>query len=166
MTRTTYRTSFERRISKMDANIFIVLMLHRWTEVNPVTQRRQRKLWRRAFHLLETTLTMEECISRPSKYSMSLSMYQGGARGYGRPSTVPPDLPSLFLNTRIIYLGMPVVPAVAEVLVPQFMWLDYDNSSELMSLYINSPGKQVNTISVVFTIYQITKSLSFMLYNN
>lgn len=43
-----------------------------------------------------------------SKYSMSVSMYRGGARGYGRPRTAPPDLPSLLLDARIVYLGMPV----------------------------------------------------------
>ena len=45
----------------------------------------------------------------PSKYSMSVSMYRGGARGAGRPRTAPPDLPSLLLDARIVYLGMPVV---------------------------------------------------------
>ena len=43
----------------------------------------------------------------PSKYSMSVSMYRGG-RGSGRPRTAPPDLPSLLLDARICYLGMPV----------------------------------------------------------
>ncbi|PPR89934.1 hypothetical protein GOBAR_AA30749 [Gossypium barbadense] len=43
----------------------------------------------------------------PSKYSMSVSMYRGGGRGYGRPRTAPPDLPSLLLDARICYLGMP-----------------------------------------------------------
>ena len=43
-----------------------------------------------------------------SRYSMSVSMYRGGARGYGRPRTAPPDLPSLLLDARICYLGMPV----------------------------------------------------------
>jgi len=44
----------------------------------------------------------------PSKYSMSVSMYRGGGRGYGRPESAPPDLPSLLLDARICYLGMPV----------------------------------------------------------
>ena len=44
----------------------------------------------------------------PSKYSMSVSMYRGGARGYVRPRTAPPDLPSLLLDAQICYLGMPV----------------------------------------------------------
>jgi len=42
-----------------------------------------------------------------SKYSMSVSMYQGG-RGTDRPKTAPPDLPSLLLDARICYVGMPV----------------------------------------------------------
>ncbi|KAJ0010301.1 hypothetical protein Pint_33811 [Pistacia integerrima] len=78
----------------------------------------------------------------PSKYSMSVSMYRGGARGYGRPRTAPPDLPSLLLDARICYLGMPIVPAVTELLVAQFMWLDFDNATKPIYLYINSSGTQ------------------------
>lgn len=44
----------------------------------------------------------------PAKYSMSVSMYRGGGRGAGRPRSAPPDLPSLLLDARICYLGMPV----------------------------------------------------------
>jgi len=44
----------------------------------------------------------------PPKYSMSVTMYRGGDRGYGRPESAPPDLPSLLLDARICYLGMPV----------------------------------------------------------
>lgn len=42
----------------------------------------------------------------PDKYSMSVNMYRGG--GGGRPRSSPPDLPTLLLDARIIYLGMPV----------------------------------------------------------
>ncbi|XP_072968745.1 ATP-dependent Clp protease proteolytic subunit-related protein 1, chloroplastic [Typha angustifolia] len=84
-----------------------------------------------------------------SKYSMSVSMYRGGARGYGRPRTAPPDLPSLLLDARIVYLGMPIVPAVTELLVAQFMWLDYDNPSKPIYLYINSPGTQNEKMETV-----------------
>lgn len=45
----------------------------------------------------------------PSRLSMSVSMYRGGGGGgFGRPKTAPPDLPSLLLDSRICYLGMPV----------------------------------------------------------
>lgn len=43
-----------------------------------------------------------------SKYSMSARMYRGGGGGYDMPATAPPDLPSLLLDARICYLGMPV----------------------------------------------------------
>jgi hypothetical protein len=42
-----------------------------------------------------------------SRHSMSVSMYRGGGRG-GRPRRAPPDLPSLLLDARICFLGMPV----------------------------------------------------------
>jgi ATP-dependent Clp protease protease subunit len=46
----------------------------------------------------------------PSRLSMSVNMYRGGGGGgYGRPRTAPPDLPSLLLDARICYLGMPVI---------------------------------------------------------
>nr|GME07623.1 ATP-dependent Clp protease proteolytic subunit-related protein 1, chloroplastic [Ipomoea batatas] len=88
---------------------------------------------------LKVSLSMNG--KRPSK--MSYSMYYGGARGYGgRPRSAPPDLPSLLLDARIVYLGMPIVPAVSELLVAQFLWLDYDNPTKPIYLYINSHGTQ------------------------
>lgn len=87
---------------------------------------------------------------RPSaKYSMSVSMYRGGGRAAGRPRSAPPDLPSLLLDARICYLGMPIVPAVTELLVAQFMWLDYDNPSKPIYLYINSSGTQNDKMETV-----------------
>nr|GMD90358.1 ATP-dependent Clp protease proteolytic subunit-related protein 1, chloroplastic [Ipomoea batatas] len=79
----------------------------------------------------------------PGLYLTVKSMYYGGARGYGgRPRSAPPDLPSLLLDARIVYLGMPIVPAVSELLVAQFLWLDYDNPTKPIYLYINSHGTQ------------------------
>lgn len=100
----------------------------------------------------------------PSKYSMSVSMYRGGARGYGRPRTAPPDLPSLLLDARICYLGMPIVPAVTELLVAQFMWLDYDNPSKPIYLYINSPGTQnekMETVGSETEAYAIADTMAY-----
>lgn len=100
----------------------------------------------------------------PSKYSMSISMYRGGARGYGRPRTAPPDLPSLLLDARIVYLGMPIVPAVTELLVAQFMWLDYDNPSKPIYLYINSSGTQnekMETVGSETEAYAIADTMAY-----
>ncbi|KAK6945996.1 Clp protease proteolytic subunit /Translocation-enhancing protein TepA [Dillenia turbinata] len=100
----------------------------------------------------------------PSKYGMSVSMYCGGARGYGRPRTAPPDLPSLLLDARICYLGMPIVPAVTELLVAQFMWLDYDNPSKPIYLYINSSGMQnekIETVGSETEAYAIADTMAY-----
>ncbi|CAI0470520.1 unnamed protein product [Linum tenue] len=87
----------------------------------------------------------------PAKYSMSVSMYRGGGGrgGIGRPRSAPPDLPSLLLDARICYLGMPIVPAVTELLVAQFMYLDYDDATKPIYLYINSTGTQNEKMETV-----------------
>lgn len=100
----------------------------------------------------------------PSKYSMSVSMYRGGGRGYGRPESAPPDLPSLLLDARICYLGMPIVPAVTELLVAQFMYLDYEDPSKPIYLYINSSGTQnekMETVGSETEAYAIADIMSY-----
>ncbi|CAH1454191.1 unnamed protein product [Lactuca virosa] len=49
----------------------------------------------------------------------------------------PPDLPSLLLD------------ALTELLVAQFMWLDYDNPTKPIYLYINSSGTQNDKMETV-----------------
>ncbi|XP_031484467.1 ATP-dependent Clp protease proteolytic subunit-related protein 1, chloroplastic isoform X2 [Nymphaea colorata] len=105
----------------------------------------------------------------PSQYSMSVSMYRGGGyRGYGRPRSPPPDLPSLLLDARICYLGMPIVPAVTELLVAQLMWLDFDNSTKPIYLYINSSGTQnekMETVGSETEAYAIADSIAVYTLN-
>ncbi|KAK9135344.1 hypothetical protein Syun_014674 [Stephania yunnanensis] len=99
-----------------------------------------------------------------SRYSMKVSMYRGGARGSGRPRSAPPDLPSLLLDARIVYLGMPIFPAVTELLVAQLMWLDYDNPSKPIYLYINSPGTQnekMETVGSETEAYAIADTMAY-----
>jgi len=52
----------------------------------------------------------------------------------------PPDLPSLLLNNRIVYVGAPLVPAVAELIVAQLLFLNYESQEKGVYMYINSPG--------------------------
>ncbi|WMV51011.1 hypothetical protein MTR67_044396 [Solanum verrucosum] len=85
----------------------------------------------------------------PSTCSMSVSMYGGGGARSDRPPTAPPDLPSLLLDARIVYLGMPIVEAVTELIVAQFMWLDFDNPTKPVYLYINSSGTQNEEMETV-----------------
>lgn len=57
-----------------------------------------------------------------------------------KPKTPPPDLPSLLLDSRIIYIGMPLVPAVTELIVSELLYLQYTDSSKPCYIYINSTG--------------------------
>lgn len=99
-----------------------------------------------------------------SRHSMSVSMYRGG-RGTGRPRNAPPDLPSLLLDSRICYLGMPIVPAVTELILAQLMWLDYDNPAKPVYLYINSSGTQNEkneTVGSETDAYSIADMISYI----
>ncbi|EPS65388.1 hypothetical protein M569_09389, partial [Genlisea aurea] len=57
-----------------------------------------------------------------------------------RPRRPPPDLPSLLLNGRIVYIGMPLVPAVTELVVAELMYLQWMDPKEPIYVYINSTG--------------------------
>lgn len=61
---------------------------------------------------------------------------------YGDASyrTPPPDLPSLLLKERIVYLGMPLVPAVTELIIAELLYLQYDDPEKPINIYINSTG--------------------------
>jgi ATP-dependent Clp protease, protease subunit len=61
---------------------------------------------------------------------------------YGDAShrTPPPDLPSLLLKERIVYLGMPLVPQVTELIISELLYLQYDDPEKPINIYINSTG--------------------------
>ncbi|XP_019428782.1 PREDICTED: ATP-dependent Clp protease proteolytic subunit-related protein 1, chloroplastic [Lupinus angustifolius] len=141
------------------------------TEDNPIRQQTERvteeSISSAKNYLDHGGMWSDSCMvnNGPSKYSMSVSMYRGGGRGAGRPRTAPPDLPSLLLDARICYLGMPIVPAVAELLVAQFMWLDYDNPKKPIYLYINSSGTQNEkneTVGSETEAYSIADMMSYV----
>jgi len=57
----------------------------------------------------------------------------------GAPIGPPPDLPSLLLHNRIVYIGMPLVPAVSELVIAELLYLNYE-SNDPITMYINSSG--------------------------
>ncbi|MDF5717878.1 MAG: ATP-dependent Clp protease proteolytic subunit [Rhizonema sp. NSF051] len=63
--------------------------------------------------------------------------YYGGDNFYRTP---PPDLPSLLLKERIVYLGMPLVAAVTELIVAELLFLQSDDPEKPIKIYINSTG--------------------------
>mmetsp|Transcript_45444 Transcript_45444/g.113932 ORF Transcript_45444/g.113932 Transcript_45444/m.113932 type:complete len:251 (+) Transcript_45444:47-799(+) len=79
-------------------------------------------------------------INRTNKI-ISVKAMQTGAQNYdGVRIGPPPDLPSLLLHNRIVYLGMPLVPAVTELIVAEFLYLQYENSEKPVFMYLNSTG--------------------------
>ena len=58
------------------------------------------------------------------------------------PGQAPPDLPSLLLDGRICYIGMPFVPSVTELIISELLWLNYAAPDKPIYLYINSTGSQ------------------------
>jgi ATP-dependent Clp protease protease subunit len=72
--------------------------------------------------------------------------YYGG----GNTRTPPPDLPSLLLKERIVYLGLPLVSPdeykeqlgvdVTELIIAQLLYLQFDDREKPIYMYINSTG--------------------------
>lgn len=73
---------------------------------------------------------------------MITRMGGGGSGGGGGPSYAPPDLPSQVLDARILYIGMPLVPAVTELVISELLWLNFHNPEKHIYVYLNSMGSQ------------------------
>lgn len=54
--------------------------------------------------------------------------------------TPPPDLPSLLLKERIVYLGTPLVPEVTKLIIAELLYLQSDDPEKPIKIYINSTG--------------------------
>jgi hypothetical protein len=52
----------------------------------------------------------------------------------------PPDLASFLYKNRIVYLGMCLVPSVTELMLAEFLYLQYEDAEKPIYLYINSTG--------------------------
>ena len=75
------------------------------------------------------------------------SQYYGGDAYYRTP---PPDLPSLLLKERIIYLGLPLVSSddfkrqlgvdVTKLIIAQLLYLQFEDPDKPIFFYINSTG--------------------------
>lgn len=52
----------------------------------------------------------------------------------------PPDIPSVLLNQRIVYLGTPITAQVTELIISELLYLQYDSNEKPVIMYINSPG--------------------------
>lgn len=68
----------------------------------------------------------------------------GKSRGYRGPlnKSPPPDVPSMFLEDRIVYICEPFWPEVTELVIAQLMYLESKDPDEPITLYIDSSGSK------------------------
>jgi ATP-dependent Clp protease protease subunit len=79
----------------------------------------------------------------------------------------PPDLPSYVLKERIVYLAMTLVPQVTELILAELLYLQFDEASKPIHLYVNSTGvpsglrrqDKLGYETEAFSIYDTMRSL-------
>ncbi|KAL3499729.1 hypothetical protein ACH5RR_038822 [Cinchona calisaya] len=72
----------------------------------------------------------------------------------------PPDLASYLYKNRIVYLGMSLVPSVTELILAEFLYLQYEDEQKPIYLYINSTGttkdgEKLGYETEAFAIYDV-----------
>ena len=67
------------------------------------------------------------------------------------------DIYSRLLKDRIIFLGTPVDDQIANLIIAQMIFLEYENSEEDIKLYINSPGGVVYSGLAIYDTMQMVK---------
>ena len=72
-----------------------------------------------------------------------------GERGY--------DIYSRLLKDRIIFIGTPIDDNVANVIIAQLLFLQSEDASKDISLYINSPGGSVTSGMAIYDTIQFVK---------
>ena len=67
------------------------------------------------------------------------------------------DIYSRLLSERIVFLGTPVYPEIANLIVAQMIHLESDDPDKDISLYINSPGGDVYAGMAIYDTMQFIK---------
>ncbi len=68
------------------------------------------------------------------------------------------DVYTMLLKSRIIFLGTPVNPDVANLIVAQLLFLDQEDPERDISLYINSPGGEISAGLAIYDTMQLTQA--------
>jgi ATP-dependent Clp protease protease subunit len=64
------------------------------------------------------------------------------------------DLYSRLLRENIIFLGTPIDDAVANLICAQLLFLESENPDKDISIYINSPGGDINALMAIYDTMQ------------
>lgn len=67
------------------------------------------------------------------------------------------DIYSRLLKDRIIFLGGPIIDPVANAVIAQLLFLEYEDSKKEIKMYINSPGGSVTAGMAIYDAMQYVK---------
>ena len=71
------------------------------------------------------------------------------------------DIYSRLLRERIIFLGGPIDDAVANIIIAQLLFLQFEDPKKDISLYVNSPGGSISAgLAIVDTMNHIKPDVS------
>jgi ATP-dependent Clp protease, protease subunit len=68
------------------------------------------------------------------------------------------DIYSLLLRERIIFLGQPIDDQIANLIIAQLLYLEREDDSKDIHLYINSPGGSINAGLAIYDTMQLVRS--------
>lgn len=103
-------------------------------------------------------------VAAPAQVERFVSSGEPGTR---RP---PPNLRSHLLQARIVYIGLPLIPAVTQLVLGQLLYLKWENPKEPIYIYINSTGTTWEDLEPIawessgFAIYDLLMGLDFEIY--
>ncbi len=67
------------------------------------------------------------------------------------------DIYSLLLKERIVFLGMPINDQIANLIIAQFLFLEREDPDKDISLYIHSPGGEINAGLAIYDSMQLVR---------
>jgi ATP-dependent Clp protease protease subunit len=67
------------------------------------------------------------------------------------------DIYSLLLRERIIFLGQPIDDQIANLVIAQLLYLEREDDSKDVHLYINSPGGSINAGLAIYNTMQLVR---------
>ncbi|HYN87048.1 MAG TPA: ATP-dependent Clp protease proteolytic subunit [Ardenticatenaceae bacterium] len=68
------------------------------------------------------------------------------------------DIFSLLLKERIVFVGTPIEPQVANLIVAQLLFLDRENPDREIQMYVNSPGGVIYAGLAIYDTMQLVRS--------
>ncbi len=67
------------------------------------------------------------------------------------------DIYSLLLKERIVFLSMPINDQVSNLIIAQFLFLEREDPDKDISLYIHSPGGEINAGLAIYDTIQLSR---------